>query len=210
MPTQKYFNAVASRWDQMRVGYFGEEVRQAALLHACLEPNQVAADLGCGTGYILEALAPLVSKAYGMDASAGMLEEARDKITAAGFKRAELIMGRIDELPLADSSLDCAFSNMVLHHLPAPLTALAEVFRVLRPGGRYIVTDLEEHQFSWLREEMQDVWMGFPRPRILEWLREAGFVEVGIDCVAGSCCATSAERGKAQIGIFVAWGQKPR
>lgn len=209
MESVTYFNSIAPQWDQMREGYFGEEVRQAALARAQITPHQTAADLGTGTGYLLEALAPLAKRAVGIDPSRGMLQKAREKITAAGFNQVVFIESCLEALPLASSSVDVAFSNMVLHHLPDPLAALKEVFRILRPGGRYIVTDLDEHQFHWMKEEMQDLWLGFPRPRILEWFAQAGFVECGIDCVGSSCCAASANNEKAQISIFVAWGQKP-
>lgn len=206
---QNYFDTVAPQWDQMRAGYFGDEIRRAALAQGRPQAHHTAADLGCGTGYILEALAPLVSRAYGIDASPGMLQKVREKMQSAGYRHVNLIEGRLDALPLAENSLDLAFSNMVLHHLPQPAAALNEAFRVLRPGGRYIVTDLDEHKFSWMKEEMQDLWLGFPRALIQEWFAQAGFINLGIDCVPGCCCAASANDEQAQVGTFVAWGVKP-
>ena len=97
-------------------------------------------------------------------------------------------------LPFPEESLDAAFANMYLHHTPDPLAAIREMVRVLRPGGRLVITDMEEHAYTWMKEEMADVWQGFPLEQVRAWFQEAGLVNVIVDATGQSCCAESADR----------------
>ena len=62
---------------------------------------------------------------------------------------------------------------------------------MLRPGGRLVITDMDEHPYAWLKDEMADVWQGFDRDQIRAWFQEAGLVNVIVDCTGQSCCAES-------------------
>jgi SAM-dependent methyltransferase len=90
-----------------------------------------------------------------------------------------------------------------------PKIAIKEMFRILKTGGRLIVTDLDEHNFEFLREEQHDFWLGFKRGDIKNWFEEAGFREVRVSCVCEDCCSESefAQRS-ACVRIFVASGIK--
>ncbi len=199
-----YFASVAGQWDELRRGYFGPEVREAAIAKAYLRPEMAAADIGAGTGFISEALAPLVRRVYAVDASAEMLETARRNLAA--FTNIEYHHAEGERLPFPDESLDAVFANMYLHHTADPLAAIREMARVLRPGGRLVITDMDAHEHAWLKEEMADVWLGFPRGQVRAWFEEAGLVNVVVDCTGQSCCAApaEAERDEARISVFVA------
>jgi len=80
---------------------------------------------------------------------------------------------------------------MYLHHCPDPLGALREMDRLLKPGGRIVITDMDAHPYTWLKEEMADEWLGFERGQMLVWLKELDLVNVIIDCTSLSCCAES-------------------
>ncbi|MFQ6058858.1 MAG: class I SAM-dependent methyltransferase [Anaerolineae bacterium] len=79
----------------------------------------------------------------------------------------------------------------------------------LKPGGRLVLTDADEHHHEWMREEMADVWLGFDRGQIQRWFEEAGLLDVQVDCTGSDCCAESAEGEEAAVSIFVATGVKP-
>ncbi len=81
--------------------------------------------------------------------------------------------------------------------------------RILKPGGIVIVTDLDAHQHSFLRDEHHDRWLGFERQQIRSWFREAGLTDVRADGLGDECRATSTEGWNAAISIFVASGRKP-
>ena len=213
-PSADYFENVASQWDSLRSSYFTEEVRNAALAKAHLHPGMVVGDVGAGTGFMTAGLAPLVKQVYVFDGSPAMLDVARTNL--AHF--ANIIYQPADglSLPLPDDSLDAVFANMYLHHCPDPLAAIREMVRILRPGGRLVLTDLDAHPYEWLKTEMADVWQGFEREQMRAWLRDAGLVNRMVDCTGADCCAKShdpaladAAESQAQIGVFIAVGTKP-
>ncbi len=206
-----YFEQVAEQWDTLRAGYFTEAVRKSAVAKAYLRPEMAVADVGAGTGFMAAGLAPLVSKVHVLDGSAAMLDVARRNLSQ--FSNVEFHEADGQTLSLPDASVDAVFANMYLHHCPDPLAAIREMARVLKPGGRLVITDADAHNHEWMREEMADVWLGFDRAQIRAWFREAGLVNVLIDCTGESCCAESKNTAvtdvsdrQAKISIFVATG----
>jgi len=204
--SKNYFAGVAPRWDDLRSGFFTEEMRDDAIGRARLQPGAVVADIGTGTGFVIQGLAPLVRKVYGFDESPEMLAVARRNL--ANFQNVELIEAPGQTLPLPDGSLDAVFANMYLHHAPDPAAAINEMARVLRPGGILVLTDADEHDQSWMREAMADRWLGFKRSEIQAWLGEAGLVDVNVDCAKGVCCPRTMDGHVLALSIFVATGFK--
>ncbi len=212
--SREYFEKHAGDWDNLRSGYFQEAVRDAAVAHAYLRPEFKAADIGAGTGFLAAALAPLVEMVHVVDGSAEMLEVARRNL--AGFKNITYLRSDGLSIDLPDGSLDAVFANMYLHHCPDPLAAIREMARLLRPGGRLIITDTDKHTYEWMHAEMADVWLGFDREQIRAWYREAGLVNVIVDNTGESCCAAAEaveildEKNRtASVTIFVAAGTRP-
>lgn len=211
--SSEYFQQVASSWDQISAGYFGKSVRETAIVKAYLRPEMAVADVGAGTGFVAAGLAPLVKRVYVVDGSAAMLEVAKQNLTS--FDNVEFHEADGSSLPFPDESLDAVFANMYLHHTPDPLAAIREMVRVLRPGGRLVITDMDEHTHAWLKDEMADVWQGFQREQVRAWFQEVGLVNVLLDHTGQSCCAESSsptlldDQGReAKISVFVATGTR--
>ncbi|HZW05066.1 MAG TPA: arsenite methyltransferase [Anaerolineaceae bacterium] len=209
----RYFSENAGRWDALRAGYFGDAVREAAIRRAYLRPEMVVADVGAGTGLLSAGLAPRAARVHVIDGSEAMLAIARQNLSA--FANLTFHTAEGTSLPLPDESVDAVFANMFLHHLPDPLAAIQEMVRILRPGGRVVITDLDAHPYAWLKDEMADVWQGFERSQVLGWFEQAGLVNRYVTCTGADCCAETSnpaltdEQGRsAEISVFVAAAAK--
>jgi ubiquinone/menaquinone biosynthesis C-methylase UbiE len=202
----EYFDRVAPDWDRMRSSFFSDAVRKRAYFEADLQPGKIAADIGAGTGFISEGLIKRGLNVIAVDRSEAMLEEMRRKLKREDI---DYRLAKLDRLPIQDSSADYAFANMYLHHVESPFQAIKEMARILRPGGKLVITDLDKHSFEFLKEEHHDVWMGFDREDISEWLAAAGLKDVRVLCVGENCSARSGCSGdQASISIFLASGVK--
>ena len=205
--SKEYFAEVAQDWDHMRANYFTEQMRDDAVARADLSPTDVVADVGTGTGFVIQGLAGLVNKIYGFDESPEMLGIARKNVAA--FKNVELIEARGDHLPPPDESLNAVFANMYLHHTMDPPAAIAEMSRLLKQGGKLVLTDVDVHNQAWMREAMADRWLGFKREDIKDWLGAAGLVRISVNCARGNCCAETEDGRRIALSVFIAVGEKP-
>lgn len=207
MNSKKYFEKVASQWDQMRKGFFSDNVREKALGVANIKAGQLAADIGAGTGFITEGLMQKGLDVIAVDQSQAMLEEMKRKFHL--FDTIDYRIGESDHLPIQDGTVDAVFSNMYLHHVESPQEAIKEMARVLKTGGHIVITDMDEHGYEFLRDEHNDRWFGFKREDIARWFAEAGLQNVQIDCAGEDCCAESdCGNKKAIVSIFIASGTK--
>jgi len=207
MSSKEYFDQVARQWDTMRQSFFSEAVRDKALAVADVRPGRLAADIGAGSGFVTEGLIRQGLQVVAVDQSKAMLDQMREKF--AGVEEVTCRVGEAEKLPIPDETVDYAFANMVLHHTESPAVAIKEMARIVKPGGKLIITDLDEHAFEFLRDEQHDRWLGFKREDVRRWLIAAGLSHVVVDCAGENCCAQSNCGDEvARISIFVASGEK--
>ncbi len=207
MSSKGYFENVAGQWDTMRQDFFSEAVRDTAYQIAGAVAGETAADIGAGTGFVTEGLLAKGLKVIAVDESEQMLMEMQQKFSYS--ENVEYRTGESAALPIGQGVVDCAFANMYLHHVESPEAAILEMVRILKPGGKLVITDLDAHSFEFLRTEQYDRWMGFNREDIKGWFTKAGLKNVEVmginqNCSANSCCGGE----KATISIFAASGEK--
>ncbi len=166
-----FFSTSAHRWDELRADLYGLRADLHALF-GLLDPTWTVADLGAGTGALTAAVAPFVARVVSLDRSPAMLAAARTRLE--GVTNVTFREGELEALPLDDDTVDLAILSLVLHHVPEPARALAEVARVLRPGGRLVLVDMREHDRVEFAEEMGHQWPGFDPGRLRDWLTGAG------------------------------------
>jgi ubiquinone/menaquinone biosynthesis C-methylase UbiE len=123
--------------------------RDAAFLLPWLEPGQALLDCGCGPGQITVGLARAVrpGPVTGIDLDPAVLDQARRRAAEAGLANAEFREASVLALPFLDESLDVVYFHALLCHLPEPLNALAEAWRVLKPGGIVAVSEPDISSF---------------------------------------------------------------
>ena len=168
----EFFTSSAGQWDRMRGEMFGDRFHLAALA-AFVDADATVGDLGCGTGQVSAALAPFVSRIIGVDSSAAMLQAARRQLQT--HRNVELRRGDLEALPIDDHVLDAATVMLVLHHVPEPARALADVARTLKPGGTLVLVDMLPHDRENYRQQMGHVWLGFAEDHAARLLADAGF-----------------------------------
>ncbi len=155
-----------------------------------LRPGEVVLDLGAGAGIDVLLSAKRVGptgKAYGLDMTAEMLAVARKNVRESGATNVEILEGHIEAIPLPDASVDVIISNCVVNLSPDKDAVLREAYRVLKPGGRFAVSDIVVRRElpATLRRSIE-LWAGCVAGALLEQeyldkLHAAGFAGATVE-----------------------------
>jgi ArsR family transcriptional regulator len=178
--TRSFFDTVGPEWDAIRK-VWGDDVLRARALTRLVPPDLCVVDVGTGTGVLALELAAAGLRVIAVDHSEAMLAAAARKVAEGGHDRVELRQGEATALPLADDEADAAFAHMVLQYLEAPAVAIAEMVRVVRPGGTLVIVDFVTHDRTWMRQELGVARLGTEPDDVARWLEEAGAEQITIE-----------------------------
>ncbi len=179
---EQYFNLIAGRLGKNYCpGRSWEAIGHLALR---LTPAITIADLGAGEGLVSQLLAQRASQVWCIDNSPRMVEVGTALAAKNGLANLAYKLGDIENVPLAEKSVDLAILSQALHHAQHPQRAVEEAYRILKPGGQILVLDLAEHTFEKAHELYADVWLGFSESALHGFLKTAGFQHVEVSAVA--------------------------
>jgi arsenite methyltransferase len=158
------------------------------LAFSAVEPGDVVLDLGSGAGIDLLLAAKKVGrtgKVIGVDMTDAMIAKARQNIRAAGLDNVEVRKGIIEDLPVEDESVDWVISNCVINLSPEKPRVFAEIARVLKPGGRMLVSDIVAEELPPEIARNRHLYSSclagaISERRYLAGLRKAGLVDVEV------------------------------
>ena len=171
-----HFDAMARKFGKHYVpGRSWKGIAEA--LFSILPPMTIA-DLGAGDGDLSQMLARRAKRVIAIDNSEKMVEYGSARAESQGIKNLEFRKGDIEDVPIRDGSVDLAFFSQALHHAQHPERAVAEAYRIVKPGGRIVVLDLMRHSYEEAREMYADLWLGFTEVDVARYLMQAGFKEV--------------------------------
>ncbi len=185
----------AGRFVQL-AGYEESDVPEGVTSFGCgnpvnfadVNPGQTVLDLGSGAGLDLILAAKKVGpegKVIGLDMTPEMIETCRRNLVAAGIENAEVRQGEMEAMPIEDNSIDWIISNCVINLSPEKEKVFAESMRVLKPGGRMLISDIVTDN---LPEDYRDdlsAWVGCiagapEESEYLQLVRDAGFDDVRV------------------------------
>lgn len=172
--TLRFFDHIAPGWDMLKREILGSFDLGRAIFKDAGKYG-VGVDLGCGTGELLDIMKDHAGTAIGVDSSPRMLQEARKRFSAAGGKNVEIRLGEIEHLPLGDNEADLAVISLVLHYLEEPVRAVAEVARVLKAGGDFVLAEFAPHENRSLKSVYGVKWLGFDPAAVRSWLEKNAF-----------------------------------
>jgi RNA polymerase sigma factor (sigma-70 family) len=166
-----YFEQIAPTWDDYVASAYEVELQERLTRLLPWQQEMTVLDVGTGTGYLAGMMAPLVGEVIGVDCAPAMLTRAGEKMVQAGYQHVSFQEGMAERLPLATGSVDVAMCHMLLHHVVSPRTALAELRRVVRPGGYVVIIDAHTHTHHWTPQAFGDLHYGTDLKKLQKHLK---------------------------------------
>lgn len=173
---RRYFDELAGKFGRQYVpGRSWKGIAEALLK---LMPPMIIADLGAGEGTISQLMAQRAKRVIAIDNSEKMVEFGSELAKRHGIGNLEYRLGDLEDVPIRSGTVDLAFLSQALHHAVHPERAMEEAWRILKPGGRIAVLDLNRHHFEEAREMYADLWLGFTELELERFLKTGGFKNV--------------------------------
>jgi len=175
--------------------------------------GEICVDLGSGRGTEVLRMAEAVGEngfVYGIDISEGMLEKAKRNADKFGVTNVSFVRCELEKLDLPDKVADLVISNCTLNHAADKQAVWNEIFRILKKGGRFVVSDIystspiaDEYRYDPVA--IAECWAGsVTRPEYMQHLEKAGFASVEILEESAPYA-----KGKAEVASFTIAGKRP-
>jgi len=185
-----HFDRWSQTYERGRGAQRLQGLQTAALASLALNPDDVLLDLACGTGAAVREAAAAVRRAVGFDLSPAMIEQART--LAAGLDNVEFRVGDVSgPLPFNGGEFSAIVCTTAFHHFPRQLDTIAEIYRVLAPGGRLVIADFNRRNpivfaADLVLKRLQPSHVGIRSPaRLMRDLCAAGFARASVCTVWG-------------------------
>jgi ubiquinone/menaquinone biosynthesis C-methylase UbiE len=185
----------------------------AALAHCEPENGEIGVDLGSGRGNDVLRIAETVGEqgmVYGVDIADGMLEAARKNAENLGITNARFVKSELEDIALDDELADFVISNCTINHAGDKEAVWREIFRILKPGGRFVVSDIyasEEVPLKYRNDPVAvaECWAGaVTREEYFDMVQQAGFVK--IEVIEESI---PYDKGNIEVSSITLAGKKP-
>lgn len=138
---QEEFDRQAERWFRRELSAEERKMLEQIAQLAQIRSTDRVLDVACGTGVVSFALASQAREVVGIDISPGMLAKARKIRHRRGIRNVHFVLGQAEHMPFADGEFDLVVCRLAIHHFPQPEKEIREMARVLKVGGRLVISD---------------------------------------------------------------------
>jgi ubiquinone/menaquinone biosynthesis C-methylase UbiE len=170
-----FYKYLSKVYDRINPFIWNEQMRDEAIAMLDIDSDDRVLDVGCGTGFATEGLLQETEHVHGLDQSAHQLSKAYDKFGKRGPVR--FYRGDAERLPFADDSFDVVWSSGSIEYWPNPVTALAELRRVAKPGSQVLVVGPDYPNNTVFQKVADTIMLFYDEEEADRMFAEAGYEE---------------------------------